>query len=228
MRLSKRKAAEQAALVVVILFISSYFVLYAYLRARASAVRRGSAGTLLNGGGSYTGFVDLNGSRGFPLEAFLTPNDEAIKELARSLPVPPPGAPIYEPAWKCVLSLEYERDPAGGDFWQFPNETLARRGGDCEDLAFLLASLLLAEGLESRVAFGWTFASNGSGGYHAWTQVRYGDGGERWVDLETTLEHPVEFRSAWKIVTPDFYLSTSGRVEATPERMEASNINQVH
>ncbi len=43
------------------------------------------------------------------------------------------------------------------DAWLFPDETLAQRGGDCEDLAFLLAALLLAAGISSycvRVALG--------------------------------------------------------------------------
>ncbi len=45
----------------------------------------------------------------------------------------------------------------GRDPWQFPDETLAIEAGDCEDRAFLLASLLLAAGISPynvRVAFG--------------------------------------------------------------------------
>ena len=43
------------------------------------------------------------------------------------------------------------------DAWLFPDETLAQGGGDCEDLAFLLAALLLAAGISPycvRVALG--------------------------------------------------------------------------
>ena len=43
------------------------------------------------------------------------------------------------------------------DAWLYPDETLAQGGGDCEDLAFLLAALLLAAGISRycvRVAFG--------------------------------------------------------------------------
>ncbi len=43
------------------------------------------------------------------------------------------------------------------DAWLYPDETLAQGGGDCEDLAFLLAALLLASGLSRycvRVALG--------------------------------------------------------------------------
>lgn len=45
----------------------------------------------------------------------------------------------------------------GPDAWLFPGETLAQGGGDCEDLAFLLAALLIASGISSycvRVALG--------------------------------------------------------------------------
>ena len=43
------------------------------------------------------------------------------------------------------------------DAWLYPDETLAQGGGDCEDLAFLLAALLLAAGVSRycvRVALG--------------------------------------------------------------------------
>ncbi|RFO97029.1 hypothetical protein DIC66_11120 [Rhodoferax lacus] len=35
----------------------------------------------------------------------------------------------------------------GSDPWQYPEETLALGTGDCEDIAFVLASLLLASGV---------------------------------------------------------------------------------
>jgi hypothetical protein len=43
------------------------------------------------------------------------------------------------------------------DAWLYPDETLAQGGGDCEDLAFLLAALLMASGVSGycvRVALG--------------------------------------------------------------------------
>ena len=43
------------------------------------------------------------------------------------------------------------------DAWLYPDETLAQGGGDCEDLAFMLAALLLAAGISGycvRVALG--------------------------------------------------------------------------
>ena len=54
-------------------------------------------------------------------------------------------------------NLSYQ--PVGREFdeWLFPDETLALKAGDCEDLAFLLAALLEASGISSyciRVALG--------------------------------------------------------------------------
>jgi len=42
-----------------------------------------------------------------------------------------------------------------GDYWQSPDETLARGTGDCEDHAFLTAALLRAAGLFSLVGMGY-------------------------------------------------------------------------
>jgi hypothetical protein len=51
----------------------------------------------------------------------------------------------------------------GQDPWQFPDETLFLRSGDCEDRAFLIAALLLASGVSAfnvRVALGKLRYSN--------------------------------------------------------------------
>lgn len=53
--------------------------------------------------------------------------------------------------------LDYQPTGRNFDEWLFPDETLALKGGDCEDLAFLLAALLEASGISSycvRVALG--------------------------------------------------------------------------
>ncbi len=47
--------------------------------------------------------------------------------------------------------------PGCPDAWLYPDETLHEKGGDCEDLAFLLAALLMASGISGycvRVALG--------------------------------------------------------------------------
>jgi hypothetical protein len=62
-------------------------------------------------------------------------------------------------------NLRYRRRPRTFDNWLFPEETLAVRGGDCEDLAFVLAVLLEASGVSPyniRVAFGSVVDRSGS------------------------------------------------------------------
>ncbi len=57
------------------------------------------------------------------------------------------------------------------EFWQFPAETLALGKGDCEDCAFLLASLLLASGISPfcvRVVLGRLIQEHSPTSFHAW------------------------------------------------------------
>jgi hypothetical protein len=82
--------------------------------------------------------------------------------------------------------VRYIRSARGFDEWLFPEETLARGGGDCEDLAFLLAALLEESGISRtciRVALGRLVDHrSGEGGYHAWVVYQCEDGG--WEILE--------------------------------------------
>lgn len=75
------------------------------------------------------------------------------------------------------------------DYWQFPDETLWVKEGDCEDRALLMASLLLASGVSGynvRVALGKLRVSLKSGKRreydHAW--VMYKNEVGRWILLE--------------------------------------------
>jgi len=75
------------------------------------------------------------------------------------------------------------------DAWLYPDETLAQGGGDCEDLAFLLAALLLASGISSycvRVALGTLHITLPDGKLkkhdHCW--VMYQNEGSVWEILE--------------------------------------------
>jgi Transglutaminase-like superfamily len=54
-------------------------------------------------------------------------------------------------------NLDYIKSKRRFDQWLFPEETLAQNGGDCEDLSFLLATLLIESGISRdcvRVALG--------------------------------------------------------------------------
>jgi hypothetical protein len=80
-------------------------------------------------------------------------------------------------------SIRYQ-GKSGRDPWQFPDETLAVKRGDCEDRAFLIASLLLASGISGyhvRVALG-RVESGAQHFDHAW--VMYKSEAGRWTLIE--------------------------------------------
>ena len=59
--------------------------------------------------------------------------------------------------------------PIGYDYWCSPSATLERGGGDCDDLAILAASLLLAGGVDARVVVGTVRQGRRIAG-HAWVE----------------------------------------------------------
>lgn len=67
------------------------------------------------------------------------------------------------------------------------------RQGDCTEHAALLAAMLRAAGIPSRIASGLVYVDDFLGeqgvfGYHMWTQALLEvDGAKRWVDLDATL-----------------------------------------
>ena len=92
-----------------------------------------------------------------------------------------------------VEQIAYVGDDKRLDLWQFPPETLMRGMGDCEDKAFLCASLLLAAGIPAgrvRVTIG-AFVSLSGGrptvSGHAWPMYRNARG--IWCILEPNLPH---------------------------------------
>ena len=76
-----------------------------------------------------------------------------------------------------AATIEYA-DDGDGDYWQSPQETIARRTGDCEDQAIYLHHLLAEHGLRSEVTFGIEDLRHLKSG-HAW--VEYPIEGDAWV-----------------------------------------------
>ena len=75
------------------------------------------------------------------------------------------------------------------DAWLYPDETLAQGGGDCEDLAFLLAALLMAAGISGycvRVVLGSLHITlpDGKKQKHDHCWVMYQNEGAVWEILE--------------------------------------------
>jgi transglutaminase-like putative cysteine protease len=71
------------------------------------------------------------------------------------------------------------------DFWQRPAETFERRRGDCEDMAVLLASLLITSGISAynvRVVFGSVYDRQRGELGHAWVMYKTERG--EWVPLD--------------------------------------------
>lgn len=78
------------------------------------------------------------------------------------------------------------------------SEAAATGAGDCTEHAVLLAAMLRASGIPSRVASGLIYAESFAGhenlfAYHMWTQA-WIDG--RWVDLDATLPKSTAFDAA--------------------------------
>ncbi|TAL26645.1 MAG: transglutaminase domain-containing protein [Nitrospirae bacterium] len=76
----------------------------------------------------------------------------------------------------------------GSDPWQFPDETLFLKSGDCEDRAFLIASLLIASGISSynvRVALGRVKTSDNDSYDHMWVMYKNEKG--HWMLIEPLI-----------------------------------------
>jgi hypothetical protein len=91
--------------------------------------------------------------------------------------------------------FEYKSSGKGFDSWQFPEETVLLKSGDCEDLAFLLASMIAECGISQfclRVALGKVTQYTGDQKRewdHAW--VVYQNEGGGWEIVEPLIHTSV-------------------------------------
>jgi peptidoglycan hydrolase CwlO-like protein len=98
------------------------------------------------------------------VEPFITSQDQAVKDIVRSVTGGWGDTDDWNEYWAdvqamynwVVNNIEYRYDglypmlpsnPSGelnywNEMWQFPNETLSLRKGDCEDMAILLCSMM--------------------------------------------------------------------------------------
>lgn len=140
------------------------------------------------------------------LREWVVPGDrEEIDRVIRSMDLPArrKSGTFDERArlvWEWVIrEIRYvgdEESTLGSEFWQFPQETLALRKGDCEDAAVLLVSLLLAAGISpfcTRVVIGW-LSMGSSRTAHAWPV--YKDETGVWRILEATI-NDTEMPALW-------------------------------
>lgn len=94
-----------------------------------------------------------------------------------------------------ISKLNYFETDRSFDQWLFPEETLARGGGDCEDLSFLLASLLVESGISRdcvRVALGQVVDRRGEREVphdHAWVMYQQEMGAWQILDPLAKVRH---------------------------------------
>ena len=121
---------------------------------------------------------------------FVNPNTFELQQVAAQFK--------RVPEWKRVFRLKewvkrnIKAKPEKGEFWKFPFETLRDKEGDCEDLAILLANLLIASGIEAwrvRLCAGKTKA-----GPHVWVEWFDGDA---WRNLDFFGYEPIEVWYCW-------------------------------
>jgi hypothetical protein len=132
----------------------------------------------------------VDGRRGLNPRDFIVPQDPRVQAIAGQIVEKlggqdTPAARLREAYNYVTLNVRYVADMTQFGYeevWQMPDSTLKRGIGDCEDLSFLLCSLLRALGIRAGVTFG-TFKGVG----HAWVEAYVdGSGGV----LESTSGQP--------------------------------------
>lgn len=121
-------------------------------------------------------------------------NDPAVVALKKSAFVKWSGDPLaIDPLTRCKLLraavANHITNQNLGSAFASASETARSQSGDCTEHAVLLAALLRADGIPSRVVAGLVWAEIFAGetnvfAWHLWTQALI-DG--RWVDLDSTL-----------------------------------------
>lgn len=127
--------------------------------------------------------------------AMVTSDDPELKRLVeRALDGAGEGIAERAEAMRRFVH-SYIRSKSLGVGFASAAEVARTRTGDCTEHAVLLAAMLRADGIPSRVVSGLIYADEFEGqkgvfGYHMWTQAREG---ERWLNLDATLPPGVKF-----------------------------------
>jgi hypothetical protein len=104
-------------------------------------------------------------------------------------------------------NISYHSSTHEFDAWLFPQETLTVKKGDCEDRAFLMASLMLASGISKyvvRVAYGKIHDSIAGDEYdHVWVMYKNEKG-------------------IWQLIEPMSYCPIPGRSESSTREIDSA------
>jgi predicted transglutaminase-like cysteine proteinase len=130
---------------------------------------------------SKTVIVNANLSRNFDenlCRSFVTHEDQNVVELKNKILKDKPPLTLDWMALRDWVgnNIQYRSDSeihGERDYWQFPNETIQLRTGDCEDFSLLLCSLLRADGWSLDSVYVIVGEQNNQ--YHAWVKVIWND-----------------------------------------------------
>lgn len=125
---------------------------------------------------------------------YIDHEDPAVRRLHREATAGKDGAPEARIEQLRTFVAQHLSNKNLSTVLATASEVARSGSGDCTEHSVLLAALLRAEGIPSRVASGLVYVEHFGGeenlfAYHMWTQA-YLDG--RWIDLDATLELPFD------------------------------------
>jgi hypothetical protein len=142
---------------------------------------------------------EVDGDAYLESSSMLDTTDELIRELAeRAVEGVGPDPRARAEALRRFV-YRHIRSKSLGVGFASASEVARSCEGDCSEHGTLLAALLRADGIPSRVASGVVYVDAFAGseavfGYHMWTQALLEvDGARRWVDLDATLPGAIDY-----------------------------------
>lgn len=126
-------------------------------------------------------------------------DDPAIKRLARAALEGIPNDPAMQAEALRVFVHNYIQQKSLGVGFATASEVCQTREGDCSEHGVLLAALMRAAGIPSRVVSGLVYVDSFMGerqvfGFHMWAQALLPKGnGMAWVDFDATMPDDVTF-----------------------------------
>ena len=167
----------------------------------------------MRGSGAAVG--DATDTRWLRPNELIDADEPAVLELLATAKFAPGAGPLSKAVTLRALVYRHLRVKNLATAFGSASEAAKSRSGDCTEHAVLLAALLRAVGIPSRVASGLVYvpelggnpAAKGPGwGWHLWTQalveppIVAGGGGSAWVDFDATVGGAARFHAAHVLV----------------------------
>ena len=157
---------------------------------------------------------DVDRVKALEASSFLNSNDPLIKKLVDDAIKGIPDDPVKRAAAIRQYVYNYISGKNLGVGFASASETARTREGDCSEHSVLMAAMLRAENIPSRLASGLIYADQfldkkGIFGYHMWTQALLPDenGKLHWVDFDPTWPNKFD---ATHILLQTSYMSDDG------------------